>query len=128
MVQFSTPPEQDSEPIHYLVEWTEPALIEADAAYLRFSQYAGPENAILWYEGLFVTGETLSSLPRANPIAPENGQYSVEVRRLLYYGPSKWRGGQVYRLLFYIIEPQQDESLGVVRIMHVWHGAKGPTN
>lgn len=126
MVQFNKASEQDSEPVHYLVEWTEPALLEADAAYLRLSQYPGPDYAILWYEGLFVAGETLSTLPRIHSVAPENEEYNVEIRRLLYHGPSGRRSSRVYRLLFYIIEPQQDETEGVVRIMHVWHGAKEP--
>lgn len=127
MVQFNEASEQDSEPARYLVEWTEPALLEADAAYLRLSQYPSPDYAILWYEGLFVAGETLSMLPRIHSVAPENEDYNVEIRRLLYHGPSGRRSSRVYRLLFYIIEPQQDETEGVVRIIHVWHGAKGPS-
>ena len=126
MAQFNEVSEQDSEPMRYLVEWTEPALLEADAAYLRLSQNAGPDYAALWYAGLFIAGETLSSLPRMHSVAPENERYNVEVRRLLYYGPSGRHGKRVHRLLFYVIEPQQDETEGVVRIMHVWHGAKGP--
>ena len=65
-------------------------------------------------------------MPRINPIAPENDRYDVEVRRLLYYGPNRRRGGSAYRLLFHVIEPAEDETEGVVRILHVWHGAKGP--
>lgn len=125
MVQFNEASEPDSEPPHYLVEWSEPALLEADTAYLAVSGYAGPDDAFRWYAGLFEAGETLSSLPGIHPIAPESDQYDVEVRRLLYYGPSKRRGGQVYRILFFIIKPVE-ESEGVVRILHVWHGAKGP--
>lgn len=112
----------------YLVEFTEPALMEADAAYLWVSEQSGPEYATLWYEGLFEAVQKLSSLPRIHAVAPENDIYGVEVRRLLYSGPSRRRGGSVYRVLFYIVEPQEDESEGVVRILHVWHGAKDPAS
>jgi len=126
MAQLDGMLEQDSDGPHYLVEFTEPAQIEADAVYLWFSERVGLDYAIRWYEGLLLAARELSSLPRANPIAPESDRYDVEVRRLLYYGPSKRRGRQVYRLLFHIIEPQEQEDEGVVRILHIWHGAKGP--
>lgn len=115
----------DEELPRYLVEFTEPALMEADAAYLTLSAQAGPEFAIRWYEGLFLAVQTLSTLPRSHAIAPENDAYGIEVRRLLYSGPSRRSSGRVYRVLFYIIEPI-DEEEGIVRILHVWHGAKGP--
>jgi len=127
MAQLDGVSEQDSDGLHYLVEFTEPAQIEADAVYLWLSERIGLDYAIRWYEGLFLVARELSSLPRANPIAPESDRYDVEVRRLLYYGPSKRRGSQAYRLLFHIIEPQEDETEGIVRILHVWHGAKGPS-
>ena len=118
--------QQTDLPRRYLVEFTEPALMEADAAYLSLSERAGPEYAIRWYEGLFEAAQGLSSFPHSHAVAPENDIYGVEVRRLLYSGPSRRRGGSVYRVLFYIIEPQEDEAEGVVRILHVWHGARRP--
>lgn len=126
MAQLNGAHDQDAGLPRYLVEFTEPALLEADAAYLWFSEHMGLEYAIRWYEGLFLAAEELSSLPRTNAIAPENDIYDVEVRRLLYYGPSGRRGRNVYRVLFHIIEPQADEAEGVVRILHVWHGTKDP--
>lgn len=118
--------EQETDAPHYLVEFTEPALVEADGVYLWLSEQTGLEYAIRWYEGLFIAAQSLSSLPHSNAIAPESDRYDVEVRRLLYYGPSRRRGRSPYRILFYIIEPQEDETAGVVRILHIWHGAKGP--
>lgn len=117
---------QDADVPHYLVEWTETALIEADAAYLGFSQQRGPEYAILWYEGLFSAAQSLSSLPKAHPIAAENDDYNVTVRRLLYQGPTRQRKGNAHRILFFVIESQPGEAEGVIRILHVWHGARGP--
>lgn len=115
-------------PPSYLVEFTEPALVDADTAYLSLSARVGPGYAIRWYEGLFEAAQGLSSFPRSHAVAPENDIYGVEVRRLLYFGPSRTRGGGVYRVLFYIIEPQEDDTAGVVRILHVWHGAKSPAS
>ena len=66
------PDEQHPDAPRYLIEFTEPALVEADAAYLRISEQVGLEYAIRWYEGLFVAAEALSSLPRIHSIAPEN--------------------------------------------------------
>lgn len=120
--------DQDADSPHYLVEFTEPALMEADSAYLWLSGLVGPESAFLWYEGLFLAAQILSTLPRAHAIAPEDAFYDVEVRRLIYHGPSRRRGRNVYRFLFHIIESQEDKSEGVVRILHVWHGAKGPSS
>ena len=117
---------QEDAPRRYLVEFTEPALADADGVYLWLSQQTGPEHAVRWYEGLFEAAQTLSSLPRIHAIAPENDLYDVEVRRLLYYGPSKRRGNNPYRVLFYTVEPLADEAEGVVRVLHIWHGAKGP--
>ncbi len=120
------PGEIEDELPRYLVEFTEPALMEADAAYLSLSTQSGPDYAIRWYEGLFLAAQTLSTLPRSHAIAPENDSYGVEVRRLLYSGPSRRTSGRAYRILFYVIEPAADEDEGIVRILHVWHGAKGP--
>lgn len=118
--------EQSEAPQRYQVEFTEPALADADAAYLRLSHQAGPEYAIRWFEGLFEAAQGLSSFPRSHAVAPENDMYDVEVRRLLYAGPPGRRSGSVYRVLFYIIETPENEPEGIVRILHVWHGAKQP--
>ncbi len=107
MARHNGSQEPDADPVRYLVEFTEPALAEADAAYLWLSEHSSLDYAIRWYEGLFVAAQGLSFLPRSQAIAPENDRYDVEVRRLLYYGPSRRRTGTVYRILFYIIEPQK---------------------
>ncbi len=118
--------EPGSDMPHYLVEFTEPALVESDAVYLWLSEAVGLEYSVRWYEGLFAAAQSLSVLPRSHALAPENDRYDVEVRRLLYYGPARRRTGNAYRLLFYGIEPLADEAEGIVRILHVWHSAKCP--
>lgn len=34
------------------------------------------------------------------------------------------QGSTVYRILFHIVEPAENESQGVVRVLHVRHGAQ----
>ncbi len=43
---------------------------------------------------------------------------------MLYFGPRGRSGGTVYRVLFHIVEPEEGESPGIVRILHVYHGAQ----
>jgi hypothetical protein len=70
MAQLNGMFEQEADGPHYLVEFTEPAQIEADAVYLWLSERMGLDYAIRWYEGFLLAARELSSLPRANPIAP----------------------------------------------------------
>lgn len=108
------------------MEFTEPALADADTAYLNISASLGPDYAILWYEGLFEAAQALSSMPYANSLAPENDNYGVEVRRVIYFGPRGKTRRNAYRILYFIIEPSADDDIGVVRILHIWHGARNP--
>lgn len=64
-------------------------------------------------------------MPRRHAVARENDLYGVEVRRMLYFGPSKRhrRSLTAYRVLFHVIEPTAEDAEGVVRVLHIWHGA-----
>jgi plasmid stabilization system protein ParE len=96
--------------------------IDAIADWLALNVSA--EYAGRWYEGLRDALRTLTFMPRSHAIAPENPRYEYEVRRLLYYGPSKRRGHSVYRVLFHVIEPGTGDEPGIVRVLHVRHGAR----
>ncbi len=63
--------------------------------------------------------------PRANAIDDEASQiFRCEVRRLLYYGPSKQRPARVpYRLMYTIIEPEEGAE-GYIRILRLIHGSR----
>ena len=102
----------------YRVEFTDVAQAEADAAYLWRSQITTPEQAFAWYTGLFVEALQLSTMPRRFERVRNSDRYGGEVRRMLY-----GRGPVAYHLVYRIIEPAEDESEGVVRILHVYHGA-----
>lgn len=104
-------------------------LADADArsAHLRLGENVSPDYADRWLEGLARTIEGLALMPRRHAVARENDLYDVEVRRVLYSGPSgrHGRGRIIYRILFHIIEPSAEDPEGVVRVLHIWHGALG---
>lgn len=111
----------------YEVRLTEPAEMEVEAEHTRLAELLSEEYADRWQDGLLTEIQRLAVFPASHEVARENDLYNVEVRRLLYHGTSKRRrGGSAYRILFYIIEPMDDESRGLVRILHVWHGARQP--
>lgn len=93
--------------MHYRVEFTFQAEVEADSAY-EWIVKESPTNAQSWFEGLLESIESLSSLPERCPIALESEDVGQEIRNLLY--------GK-FRILF-LIEDQ------TVFILHVRHGAQ----
>ncbi|MEB3292106.1 MAG: type II toxin-antitoxin system RelE/ParE family toxin [Synechococcales bacterium] len=95
----------------YRIDFSSIAKAEADAAFLRFSQYTSPERSQSWYQGLIKAISSLQEMPRRCPIAPENTLFSQEIRQLLY-----GRGKTAYRILFTVLDEQ---TIPTVRILHV---------
>jgi len=118
----------DDDPHVYPVRLTEPAEAEIEAEHARLSELVSPQYADRWRTALVIEVRRLALFPARHEIAPENDVYDVEVRRMLYHGPAgrRRRGGVAYRVLFYIVEPNEDEPQGVVRVLHVWHGGRRP--
>ena len=75
------------------------------------SQHAG-ETGIRWFLSLQDAIATLENFPARCALAPENGQFSFEVRQLLY-----GRKPHVYRILFTI---EGDR----VKVLHIRHGRR----
>ncbi len=116
-----------SNPPIYDVRLTEPAEIEVEAEHERLSDVVSPEYADRWQDGLLAEINRLSLFPASHEVAPENDLYDVPVRRALYFGPSRRRrSASTYRILFHIVEPTEGEAGGLVRVLHVWHGAQRP--
>ena len=113
------------EPKSYQVQYTEPAKIEIEAEHSRLAELVSEKYADRWQDGLIAEIDRLALFPASREVARENTHYDVEVRRLLYHGPSRRRGGVTYRILFHIVEAV-DDAAGVVIILHVWHGAREP--
>jgi plasmid stabilization system protein ParE len=98
----------------FRVEISLEAQIEADGILeWLLSQHAG-ETGLRWFQGLVNAVESLANFPERCSLAPENSEFSFEVRHLLY-----GRKPHVYRVVFTI----QEE---VVYVIHIWHGRRKP--
>jgi hypothetical protein len=94
---------KEEQPPFYEVRLPEPAEIEIEAEHERLSDLVSSAYADRWRDGLIAELARLSIFPTSHEVAPENDLYNVEIRRLLYHGPAKRRGGPSYRILFYIV-------------------------
>jgi hypothetical protein len=117
---------EDDPSVAYEVLLTKPAEIEIEQEHSRLADAVSAEYAQRWQDGLLADLERLHLFPTRHAVAPENDLYDVVVRRMLYYGPSRRRGNLAYRILFHVMEPTAGEEMGIVRILHVWHGARKP--
>jgi plasmid stabilization system protein ParE len=95
----------------YRVEVSVRALTEARQARDWMAREA-PGRAARWYEGLLDKIDSLADQPTRCPIAPENDDFAIEIRQLLY---GRRRG--VYRVLFTVHED-------IVTVLYVRHGAR----
>ena len=98
----------------YRVEFTDVADMEAQDAFLWLLDRS-PVQAGRWQEGLERAVGSLVELPTRCLLAPENHLFEAEVRQLLYGS---------YRILFTLIDADQDGFADTVRILHVRHGAR----
>src|SRR6476620_39308 len=99
----------DEEPRTYRLDISDAAELEADEIYLRISQQS-PDRARDWYVGLLNAYDRLLLFPYGYVALPDQ----PGVRRMLY--------GK-YRVTYRVVEPEEDETEGVVRILHIYHGA-----
>lgn len=101
----------------YTVELTEKAEADVERAYL-WTGRTSPGMAERWHVGFVAKLASLSAMPSRCPVARENDSFpDVTVRQLLY--------GK-YRILFHVIEAQDQGAQGTVRVLHVLHGAQSP--
>lgn len=88
----------------YQVEFSEKAIADLDTSFEWGCEKWGTVKAATWY---FATRHSIYSLlgsfPLGHPIAPENAEYSVEVRQLIL--------GR-YRIIFNVTDT-------VVTILHI---------
>ena len=104
------------------------AEADIDAAHAWLSMQVSIDYAERWQDGLFADLRRLTYHPTKFSVAPESDILGIELRRMLYYGPSgrRHRGQVVYRLLFRIDESQGDRASGVVYVLRVRHGSREP--
>lgn len=98
----------------FRIEFTDVADMEVQDAFLwllgRSLVQAGR-----WQEGLEKAVNSLAEFPTRCPLAPEHAIFDVEVRQMLY---------RSYRILFTLVDTDQDGSADTVRILHVRHAAR----
>jgi plasmid stabilization system protein ParE len=98
----------------FRTEFTEVADMEAQDTFLWLLGRS-PQQAGRWLEGLERAVASLTEFPTRCPLAPENDAFEVEVRQLLY---------GAYRLLFTLVDSDEDGTADTVRLLHVRHGAR----
>lgn len=123
--------DQDEPPRRYVVVESDRFEADRDRAILSVYRLLGPKAAGEWATGL---SRTLSALPGfPGPLSHAQDEvasafYSREVRRLLYYGPTRRRSGTPVRLLFSIIPPDPTEppetAESVLFLLRLLHGAQ----
>jgi hypothetical protein len=106
---------------------TASAEADIDAAHAWLSMQVSIDYADRWQE-LFEDLHRLTYHPSKFAVAPESGVLAIELRRMLYYGPSgrRQRGQVVYRVLYRIVEPEGDRDSSTVYVLRVRHGSKEP--
>lgn len=101
----------------YRVDISRPAIEDAEAAY-EWMRENTPDKAADWFAGLMDAIFSLENMPERCPFSPENREFVIEIRQLLY---GKRRNA--YRILFGIFyDNEADEN--VVRIYRIRHGAQ----
>lgn len=99
--------------MNFIVETSEVAEAEIEAAFLRLSAY-DPEFAGRWLEGLTRAIISLETLPRRHERVQMEGAAGRETRRMLYRN-----GRTVYRLIFTLVDADDDGEEETVRILQV---------
>ncbi len=108
---------------------------DADRDQLYLSQLRrDPDFAKLWDDGLTAALNDLTDFPGPLSHARDEAAsdlYGCEVRRLLYYGPTRRRTGTPTRILFTVRPPDPDEppetAESVILLLRLLHGAQAFT-
>jgi plasmid stabilization system protein ParE len=118
-------------PRRYVVVDSDPYDSDRDAFYLYLNRTLGPDYAARWLDDLEVAVEDLTGFP--GPLSHARDEdatdhYGREVRRLLYYGPTRKRSGTPVRILFTILPPDPaappEEAESVIFLLRLLHGAQ----
>jgi plasmid stabilization system protein ParE len=97
----------------YRLDVSSVASDEADRAALSIANVLGAKFAQIWYEGLLLAIDSLTTMPRRCGLARENEFFSQEIRQLVY-----GRGRNAYRIVFTILPGDEVSIVRVLRIRH----------
>ena len=95
----------------YRVEIAPTAAADADQLYSYLAERA-PESGIRWLRRMEAEIQKLSRFPRRHPLAPEDADFSFEIRQIIF-----GKKPHFYRILFRI----HDEA---VQVLHIRHGRR----
>lgn len=100
-------------------------------SYLYLNRTVGPDYAARWLDDLEKAVEDLTGFPGPLFHARDEdatGHYGREVRRLLYYGPTRKRSGTPVRILFTALAPDPadppETAEAVIFLLRLLHGAQ----
>lgn len=122
---------QEDSPLQYIVVESDRFADDRDRAVLGFNGRHGPEQANTWYKGLTQALDDLTGFPGPLAHARDEGatdHYGREVRRLLYYGPTRKRSGTPVRILFMVLPPDPTDppetAESVIFLLRLLHGGQ----
>ena len=95
----------------FQIEISEVALSDAEE-YVRFIRETNlePAAADRWYRGLSAAIFTLEKLPERCPIIPEQTEFSLEIRHLIYFS---------HRIIFHVNTADK-----LVTVYRIYHGSR----
>lgn len=114
--------------VKYVLVFSDPA--DADLERMNISlNRRDPDYAAQWEAGLSQSLQDLLGFPGPLSHARDeeaSAHYSREVRRMLYYGPTKRRSGTPIRVLFTLLPPAPDDppetAETVIFLLRLLHG------
>ena len=113
---------------NYVLVASDRAEADRDRLYLSRSRQ-DPEYAKAWNDGLTAALDALREFPGPLSHAKDEAASALfgrEVRRLLYYGPTRRRTGIPSRILFTLLPPAPDEppetAETVILLLRLVHG------
>ena len=115
----------------YAVILSDPADADRDRLYYGYL-LRDPDYAQRWYAALAKVLADLTEFPLSHARdEAASARYGREVRRLLYYGPTRRRSSTPVRILFTIFPPDPDDSPetaeSVILLLRLLHGAQALT-
>jgi hypothetical protein len=103
--------------VSYRVEITDRSDAEIQEAFLWLNA-RNPEFSGRWLEGLLRAIGGLEEFPTIHRVT-EDSTFAAPIRELLYKS-----GRVVYRVLFTLMDADEDDVEGVVKVLSVRHGAR----
>lgn len=116
-------------PRHFVVVESDRFADDRDRFVLSRNSHLGPKYADRWYKRLMSSLEDLTGFPGPLSWAIDEEAstfYGREVRRMLYYGPTRRRTGTPVRILFTLLPPAADDPDGetAIFLLRLLHGSQ----